>query len=60
MPQVKIWFLQQVYSSIHDGEEEKALKSHKKIFESIKDNDIKQGLKVLGQHLNEILDAAKL
>lgn len=50
----------QVYSSIHEGEEEKALDFHKKIFESIKNNDTKQGIRILGQHLNEILAAAKL
>ncbi|HBG77619.1 MAG: FadR/GntR family transcriptional regulator [Phycisphaerae bacterium] len=50
----------QVYSSIHEGEEEVSLDFHKNIFESIKNNDIKRGQKVLGRHLDEILVASKL
>jgi GntR family transcriptional repressor for pyruvate dehydrogenase complex len=50
----------QVYSSIHEGEEEKALGFHKKIFESIKKKDVRGGVKILGQHLDEIMESSKL
>jgi GntR family transcriptional repressor for pyruvate dehydrogenase complex len=46
----------QVYTSIHEGEEEKALKFHKKVFNAIKNNQVNQGVKVLEQHLEEILE----
>jgi GntR family transcriptional repressor for pyruvate dehydrogenase complex len=49
----------QVYSSMHEGEEEKALDFHRKIFDAICAKDSKQGCKVLEQHLNEILKAYK-
>ncbi|MCE5340009.1 MAG: FadR family transcriptional regulator [Planctomycetaceae bacterium] len=50
----------QVYSSIHEGEEEKALNFHKKIFDAIRKKDARQGVKILGQHLDEILETSKL
>jgi GntR family transcriptional repressor for pyruvate dehydrogenase complex len=46
----------QVYTSIHDGEEEKALRFHKKMFKAIKSKNKKQGVRVLRQHLDEILN----
>jgi GntR family transcriptional repressor for pyruvate dehydrogenase complex len=50
----------QVYSSIHGGEEEKALDFHKKIFESVKNKDARGGMKILGRHLDEIMKSSKL
>jgi len=46
----------QVYSSIHEGEEEKALDFHKKIFNAIKNKQKKSGIKILKRHLDEILE----
>lgn len=50
----------QVYSSIHEGEEKKALDFHKKIFESIKKKDTRQGVRMLRRHLDEIMKSSKL
>jgi GntR family transcriptional repressor for pyruvate dehydrogenase complex len=47
----------QVYSSIHEGEEEKALSFHKRIFDAIRQKDSKSGVKILEQHLNEIIES---
>ncbi|MEN6386193.1 MAG: FadR/GntR family transcriptional regulator [Phycisphaerales bacterium] len=49
----------QVYSSIHEGEEEKALNYHRKIFNAIRDKNAKQGGKLLEQHLEEIVKSYK-
>jgi GntR family transcriptional repressor for pyruvate dehydrogenase complex len=50
----------QVYSSIHEGEEEKALDFHKKIFKSVKNRDARGGMKMLERHLDEIIKSSKL
>ncbi|MFA5292328.1 MAG: FadR/GntR family transcriptional regulator [Phycisphaerae bacterium] len=46
----------QVYTSVHEGEEDKALKFHKKIFNAIKNRQKKYGVRVLERHLDEILE----
>jgi len=48
----------QVYTSVHEGEENIALKFHKKMFLAIMNRQSKKGTKVLERHLNEILDTA--
>jgi len=50
----------QVYTSVHEGEEEKALFFHRKIFDTIRKKTAKQGVKILGQHLDEIIGTYKL
>jgi GntR family transcriptional regulator, transcriptional repressor for pyruvate dehydrogenase complex len=49
----------QVYSSIHEGEEEKALDFHRNIFECIKRKDARGGVKMLERHLDEIMESSK-
>jgi GntR family transcriptional repressor for pyruvate dehydrogenase complex len=49
----------QVYSSMHEGEEEKALIFHRKIYDAICKKDANRGCKVLKQHLDEIVDSYK-
>lgn len=46
----------QVYTSIHEGEEDKAMEFHRKIFEAIKEKQKKQGVAALEKHLNGILN----
>jgi GntR family transcriptional repressor for pyruvate dehydrogenase complex len=48
----------QVYSSIHEGEEQKALSFHRKIFDAIRRKDVKNGVKVLEAHLDEIINSS--
>jgi len=49
----------QVYTTIHEGEEERALEFHKKIFNAIKDRQSKQGARILERHLDEIMQTAQ-
>ncbi|HBG26667.1 MAG: hypothetical protein A2Y10_18415 [Planctomycetes bacterium GWF2_41_51] len=49
----------QVYTSVHEGEEEKAMKYHKKIYAAIKNKQKKAGVKILANHLNDILESVK-
>lgn len=46
----------QVYTSIHEGEEDKAMDFHKKIYYAIKNKQKKRGLAALEKHLDGILD----
>lgn len=46
----------QVYTSIHEGEEDKAMGFHKKIYDAIKKGQKKQGTKALEEHLDGILN----
>ncbi len=46
----------QAYTSIHEGEEDKAMDYHKKIYEAIRGKQKKQGISALEEHLDGIFN----
>lgn len=49
----------QIYTTVHEGQENRALMFHRKMFNAIKNKHKKQGVMVLRLHLNEILKDVK-
>jgi GntR family transcriptional regulator, transcriptional repressor for pyruvate dehydrogenase complex len=49
----------QIYTTVHEGQENRALMFHRKMFNAIKNKHKKQGVMVLRLHLDEILKDVK-